>query len=417
MARIFLLGIISGFPWVLIGTSLSLWLQEDGLSRSTIGWAGLIFGVYAFNFLWAPLIDRIRVPWLTGRLGHRRAWIVVLQAVILLCLVLWSALEPTEALPAVIAVGLVIAIASASQDITIDAMRIEQFGTGEAEAMSAGAATAVVGWWTGFKLGGVIALETAGAFQSAGVAHYWQATFLVLGGVVLLCNIGLMFVREAAAGERIAAQAETDAAIAARLKVSGPLGSIAAWLAGTVAGPLMSFFRRNGVAIARRGAGLHPAVQDRRGVPGPHVAHLLQGDRLHEVRHRALLQGAGLDHHRHVHAGGRILRDPRRPGAGHVPRRDRHGLHQPPVRRARLDRQVGGAVRGGRGRRRPHQRIRYRHLRRLHLDAGGPHLHRHAIRAAGLHRHRGGGPFWPPPRAHSSTGCRATGEPSSSSPR
>ena len=63
MARILLLGIISGFPWVLIGSSLSLWLKEDGLSRSTIGWAGLIFGVYALNFLWAPLIDRLRVPY------------------------------------------------------------------------------------------------------------------------------------------------------------------------------------------------------------------------------------------------------------------------------------------------------------------------------------------------------------------
>jgi len=63
MVRILLLGIISGFPWVLIGSSLSLWLKEDGLSRSTIGWAGLIFGVYAINFLWAPVIDRIRIPW------------------------------------------------------------------------------------------------------------------------------------------------------------------------------------------------------------------------------------------------------------------------------------------------------------------------------------------------------------------
>ena len=79
IARILLLGIISGFPWVLIGSSLSLWLKEDGLSRSTIGWAGLIYGVYAINFLWAPLIDRLRVPWLTGKLGHRRAWIVTLH--------------------------------------------------------------------------------------------------------------------------------------------------------------------------------------------------------------------------------------------------------------------------------------------------------------------------------------------------
>ena len=69
MVRILLLGAISGFPWVLIGSSLSLWLKEDGLSRSTIGWAGLIFAVYAFNYLWAPIIDRIRIPWLTNKIG------------------------------------------------------------------------------------------------------------------------------------------------------------------------------------------------------------------------------------------------------------------------------------------------------------------------------------------------------------
>ena len=116
MVRILLLGIISGFPWVLIGSSLSLWLKEDGLSRSTIGWAGLIFGVYAINFLWAPLIDRIRVPWLTPRLGHRRSWIITLQLLILLCLALWSLIDPVANLAGVIAIGLVIAIASATQD-------------------------------------------------------------------------------------------------------------------------------------------------------------------------------------------------------------------------------------------------------------------------------------------------------------
>ncbi len=250
MARIFLLGIVSGFPWVLIGSSLTLWLKEDGLSRSTIGWAGLIFGVYAFNFLWAPLIDRVRLPWLTDRIGHRRAWIVVLQAVILVCLVLWSALDPSVALGAVIAVGLVVAVASATQDITIDALRIEQFGRAEGEAMAAGAAVAVVGWWTGFKLGGIVALHVAEAFQNAGVEGYWQATFLVLGIVVVLCNVGLMFVRERPAAERIAAQAEDEERIAARLALSGPLGRAAAWAGATVLGPLARFFRANGFAIA-----------------------------------------------------------------------------------------------------------------------------------------------------------------------
>ena len=250
MARILLLGIISGFPWVLIGSSLSLWLKEDGLSRSAIGWAGLIFGVYAFNFLWAPLIDRIRLPWLSARFGHRRAWVVTLQAVILVCLVLWSMIEPTADLTGVIAIGLVIAIASATQDITIDALRIEQFGQAEEEAMAAGAAIAGVGWWTGYKLGGVVALETAEAFQNAGIEDYWQGTFLVLGIVVVLCGAGLSLVREPTAAQRMAAQAEEDALIASRLDVSGPFGRTAVWLAVAVAGPLMSFFRRNGFAIA-----------------------------------------------------------------------------------------------------------------------------------------------------------------------
>ena len=250
MARILLLGIISGFPWVLIGSSLTLWLTEDGLSRSTIGWAGLIFGVYAFNFLWAPLIDRVRLPWLSQRLGQRRAWILILQAAVLVCLVLWSASDPSESLGSVIAVGLAIAVASATQDIAIDALRIEQIGKTESEAMAAGAAVAVVGWWSGFKLGGIVALETAEGFQSAGVENYWQATFLVLGIVVVLCNVGLLFVREAAATERIAAQAEDEERIASRLRMSGPLGRATAWLGGTVVAPLMRFFVKNGVAIA-----------------------------------------------------------------------------------------------------------------------------------------------------------------------
>ena len=250
MARILLLGIISGFPWVLIGSCLNLWLKEEGLSRTTIGWASLIFAVYAVNFLWAPLIDRIRVPLLTNWLGHRRAWIFLLQAVILACLLLWSVAQPTADLSGVVAVGLAIAIASATQDIAIDALRIEQIGKTEGESMAAGAATAVVGWWTGFKLGGVIALEAAEAFQRAGVEDYWQATFLCLGALVILCNIGLLFVRETSATERIAAQAKDDEQITSHLHVSGRLGHAVAWFAGTVANPLTSFFRRNGFAIA-----------------------------------------------------------------------------------------------------------------------------------------------------------------------
>ena len=250
MVRILLLGIISGFPWVLIGSSLSLWLKEDGLSRSTIGWAGLIFGVYAINFLWAPLIDRIRIPWLTNKIGHRRGWIVTMQFIILVSLVFWSTIDPTANLWAVIAIGLVIAIASATQDITVDALRIEQIGEAEGTAMQAGAAMAVVGWWTGYKLGGVVALNSAEYFQQAGIENYWQTTFLILGVIVIACNIGLMFVHESQPTERQIAQKQTDQMIEEKLGSSGVLSKIVAWISGTIAGPILSFFKRNGFKIA-----------------------------------------------------------------------------------------------------------------------------------------------------------------------
>jgi len=250
MLRILLLGIISGFPWVLIGSSLSLWLKEDGLSRSTIGWAGLIFAVYAFNYLWAPLIDRIRIPWLTNKVGHRRGWIITMQLVILISLVCWNLVDPTANLALVITVGLIIAIASATQDITVDALRIEQIGKDEGKSMQAGAAMAVVGWWTGYKLGGVIALNAAEYFENAGFENYWQLTFLILGIVIIACNIGLMFVHEAQPIERQEAQRRTDEMIQSKLGASNFATKSAAWISGTIAGPIISFFKKNGFKIA-----------------------------------------------------------------------------------------------------------------------------------------------------------------------
>ena len=249
MARILLLGMISGFPWVLIASSLSLWLKEDGLSRSAIGWAGLIFGVYAFNFLWAPLIDRLRVPILTDRLGHRKAWIISLQAVILACLLFWSTIDPTTSLALVIGAGLIIAICSATQDITIDALRIEQIDRDDARGMAAGAAVAVVGWWSGYKLGGMVALFLADYLQSSGVEDYWQMTFVMLGGLVVLCNVGLLFIPETGTRERAMDQKNAQQAMADRMGGKGAVVQLISFLTTTVIEPLWSFFRKNGVQI------------------------------------------------------------------------------------------------------------------------------------------------------------------------
>ena len=250
MLRILLLGAISGFPWVLIGSSLSLWLKEDGLSRSTVGWAGLIFAVYAFNYLWAPLIDRIQIPYLTKKIGHRRGWIVLMQIFILMSLFLWSVVDPSENLALVISVGLIIAIASATQDITLDALRIEQINEDESKSMAAGAAMAVVGWWSGYKLGGVLSLFSADFLENLGFQNYWQLTFLILGTLIILMNIGLLFVNESDAINRQKNQKENDKLIADKFKNSNFLTKIITWISGTISGPIISFFKKNGFEVA-----------------------------------------------------------------------------------------------------------------------------------------------------------------------
>ena len=250
MLKILLLGAISGFPWVIIGSSLSLWLQEDGLNRSTIGWAGLIFAVYAFNYLWAPIIDRIRIPWLTKKVGHRRGWIIAMQTIILLSLISWSLINPTTNLALVISIGLIIAVASATQDITVDALRIEQIGEHEGKSMQAGAAMAVVGWWTGYKLGGVVALNAAEFFQQVGFQNYWQLTFLILGMLIIFCNICLLYVNEPQPTERTESQRQTDKIIENKIGSPNKMNKVFAWLIGTIIGPIISFFKKNGFNIA-----------------------------------------------------------------------------------------------------------------------------------------------------------------------
>ena len=250
MKRIFLFGFISGFPWVLIGSALSLWLKENDLSRSTIGWAGLIFGVYAINFLWAPLIDRIKIPYLTNKIGHRKSWIISMQSLIFLSLLSWSFLNPNENLFLIIAVGLGIAISSATQDITIDALRIEQIGENEGKTMAAAAAIQVVGWWTGYKIGGVISLMSAELFQQKGIENYWQMSFVLLALIVVISSIALLFVPEKNSTLRVSLQQQNDQRILDKFKIKNKLSQILTWVYGTIFNPLVSFFKKNSFSVA-----------------------------------------------------------------------------------------------------------------------------------------------------------------------
>ena len=257
MLRIFLLGLMSGFPWVLIGSALTLWLKENDLSRTTIGWAGLIFGVYAINFLWAPLIDRLYLPFLSKKIGHRKSWIILMQSFIFICLLLWSFLDPNENLWLIVAIGLGIAISSATQDITIDALRIEQIGENEKDLLAAGAAISVVGWWTGYKIGGLISLVSADYLQKNGFENYWQISFLILSLIILTCSFLLLLVPEKNSIDRKELQNLADEELLVKIGIKNKVTKLLAWFYGTTVSPLISFFKKNSLKVGLAILGLY----------------------------------------------------------------------------------------------------------------------------------------------------------------
>ena len=183
----------------------------------------------------------------------------------LLCLVIWTQLDPTASLGAVVAVGLVIAIGSATQDITIDALRIEQIPVEDKASVAAGAAIAVAGWWTGYKLGGAIMLFVADKLEALGYANYWQITFLALMILMLLMNQMLVFVPEVSDEVRRREQREAQQRAEQLLGATSPnehsgnadatkttanlFVQAIAWLGSTYINPLLSFFKKNGWQI------------------------------------------------------------------------------------------------------------------------------------------------------------------------
>ena len=198
MAKILLLGFVSGLPWLFIASMVSLWLKEEGLSRTGIGLFGLIFSVYAINALWAPLVDGVRLPFLTRAFGRRRAWIVFMQAIIVIALVAIASLPAAaDSLWLLAALLLAVATASATQDIAIDALRIELIGEDEPQKVGAGSAMATSGWWLGFGGGKAFAFPLVAWLQEMEIARAWQAGYLAMAVVVIVsAMLIVVFVRE-----------------------------------------------------------------------------------------------------------------------------------------------------------------------------------------------------------------------------
>lgn len=183
--NIFILGIASGFPWLLIGSVLSAWLSEEGLSRSTIGLFGSLFIAYSINFLWSPLLDR----WQLKQLGRRRTWIIGCQLMMLIFSLLIY-LTSTENLLLLAILACAIAFASATQDIAIDAYRIDVIGNHEKPLLGMVAGLATAGWWTGY--GGLGAIP----FWLTDIGWQWHQLYLLFTLVFGLLMFYVLWIKE-----------------------------------------------------------------------------------------------------------------------------------------------------------------------------------------------------------------------------
>ncbi len=148
--RIFLIGCASGYPWVLIGGNLSLWLRQEGFERKSIGFIGFVFTVYTINFLWAPILDSVKLNFFG--IGQRKSWIVLCQCAIVAFTILMALMGPNWNLALFVVAVIGIGAASATQDLAIDAYRITVIREDEKEMVGLGAAMATGGWWVGSGL-------------------------------------------------------------------------------------------------------------------------------------------------------------------------------------------------------------------------------------------------------------------------
>ena len=170
----FFLGISSGFPFALIGATLTTRLAQDGISKSAVTAFALTFLAYNFKFLWAPLIDNVKLP-IIGRFGQRRSWLWVISLLVILAVIFLGLVDPNRALSTVAIAAISLGILGATLDIIIDAYRIELL---EPYQLGTGSGMSQYGWRIGAASTGALALILAGRFGWS-IAYISCAVFVL----------------------------------------------------------------------------------------------------------------------------------------------------------------------------------------------------------------------------------------------
>ena len=243
MLSMLLLGFSAGLPFYLVYQSLSAWLRQAHIERSTIGmlaWVGL---AYSLKFLWAPVIDRVPLPWLTRRLGRRRSWMLLAQLGIGLGLVQLSICDPHAGVTRIALWALFVAFCAATQDIAVDAWRIESAAVELQGAMAAA-----------YQIGYRVALITSGAGALTIADHFgWRASYATMAWLVAVGVVTTLLSSEPGVVLRdAAAEREQRVAVWLAQRAHWPpaLQRAGAWVVGAVVCPLLDFFARYGPRLA-----------------------------------------------------------------------------------------------------------------------------------------------------------------------
>lgn len=233
------LGFSAGLPLLLVFGTLSAWLRVEGVDKTTIGYVSWVALAYGLKFLWSPLVDRLPVPILTRWLGQRRGWMLLAQLGVIYGLVSMAGQNPTADLEPVVLFAICVAFSSATQDIAIDAWRIE---SADDEFQGAMAATYQLGYRVGMIVAG------GGAFM---LAHFfsWPTAYLCMG-LCMLVGIGATLIIDEPSHRLSRDEWKTEQRVVSLLErnehLPRVLRNLQAWFVGAVICPFADFFARNG---------------------------------------------------------------------------------------------------------------------------------------------------------------------------
>ena len=232
------LGFAAGLPFLLVFSTLSAWLRDVEVSRSAIGFFSWVGITYSIKVLWAPVIDRLPLPLLSRYFGKRRGWMLLAQALIAAALILLSGRSPELETMTVALLALIVAFGSATQDIVIDAYRIEAVDKRYQGAM---AATYVLGYRLALLVAGAGALFVADGYS-------WQSAYLLMAALMLIGLFTTLFINEP---NRVVhshtEQLEQELhGVTGLDKNKNALNNTAAWFVSAVVAPFVDFFRSNG---------------------------------------------------------------------------------------------------------------------------------------------------------------------------